>query len=159
MNKEELVMNLQNITNVQNTNEERAIKEACALFTKRAPIMKDFPAGTFPCCPHCGNYLPERHYKHCPDCGQLINWIEYKEENNGDILKQDISSLDISTSVYCVLTHNNINTIEDLLNKSITELMSLKHMTLTTLNNIVRAMKIFGANTYTWEYVLNKERD
>lgn len=161
MNEKEIVTNLQNIvisSKVTQVREENTIREVCSLFTKRAPIMKEFPAGWFPCCPHCGDYLSERHYKHCPDCGQIINWIEY-EEGSKDVLNVDIGSLDISIRSYIVLKNNNINTIGDLLNTSVLKLLAFKNISMKDVDNIIGAMKLYNIDTYKWEYELDKERD
>ena len=161
MNEKGIVTNLQNIvisSRVTQVREENTIREVCSLFTKRAPIMKEFPAGWFPCCPHCGDYLSERHYKHCPECGQIINWIEY-EEGSKDVLNVDISSLDISIRSYIVLKNNNINTIGDLLNTSVLKLLAFKNISMKDVDNIIGAMKLYNIDTYKWEYELDKERD
>lgn len=160
MNEKEIVTNLQNIimsNKVTQVREENTIREVCSLFTKRAPIMKEFPAGWFPCCPHCGDYLSERHYKHCPDCGQIINWIEY-EEGSKDVLNVDISSLDISIKSYIVLKNNNINTIGDLLNTSVLQLLAFRNISMKDVDNIIAAMKLYNIDTYKWEYELDKDR-
>lgn len=54
---------------VQNRGEQLALETVIDLFTAKEPIIKKYPAGWLPSCPHCGLYLSERHYKHCPDCG------------------------------------------------------------------------------------------
>lgn len=161
MDEIEIVFNLQNIlmsSRVTRDREENAIREVCSLFTKRAPIMKEFPAGWFPCCPHCGGYLSERHYKCCPDCGQIINWIEY-EEGSKDVLSVDISSLDISIRSYIVLKNNNINTIGDLLNTSVLQLLAFRNISMKDVDNIIGAMKLYNIDTDKWERELDKERD
>lgn len=50
-------------------------------FMAKTPVLKQFPAGKFPSCPNCGNYLSKHHYKHCSDCGQAIQWPEYDKES------------------------------------------------------------------------------
>lgn len=159
MDEKEIVFNLQNIlmsSRVTRDREENAIREVCSLFTKRAPIMKEFPAGWFPCCPHYGSYLSERHYKCCPDCGQIINWIEY-EEGSKDVLNVDISSLDISIRSYSVLKNNNINTIGDLLNTSVLQLLAFRNISMKDVDNIIGAMKLYNIDTDKWERELDKE--
>ena len=160
MDEKEIVFNLQNIlmsSRVTRDREENAIREVCSLFTKRAPIMKELPAGWFPCCPHCGSYLSERHYKCCPDCGQIINWIEY-EEGSKDVLNVDISSLDISIRSYIVLKNNNINTIGDLLNTSVLQLLAFRNISMKDVDNIIGAMKLYNIDTDKWERELDKDR-
>lgn len=169
MNKKEIVTNLQDIATLLGNNKYatdyvtdwvnlNTLQEVCSLFTKRAPIMKEFPTGWFPACPHCGVYLSEHHYKCCPDCGQLINWNEYEEESES-MLEVDISILDISIRSYIVLKNNNINTIEDLLNTSISQLTAFKNISKKDIDNILGAMKLYNIDTNKWEYELNKERD
>ena len=161
MDEIEIVTNLTSIlmsSRVTQAREENTIREVCSLFTKRAPIMKEFPAGWFPCCPHCGGYLSERHYKCCPDCGQIINWIEY-EEGSKDVLNVDISSLDISIRSYIVLKNNNINTIGDLLNTSVLQLLAFRNISMRDVDNIIGAMKLYNIDIDKWERELDKERD
>lgn len=158
MDEKEIVFNLQNIlmsSRVTQAREENTIREVCSLFTKRAPIMKLFPAGRFPCCPHCGSYLSEHHYKCCPDCGQIINWIKY-EEGSKDPLNVDISSLDISIRLYIVLKNNNINTIGDLLNASISQLLAFKNISMKDIDNIIGAMKLYNVDISNWETELDE---
>lgn len=44
----------------------------------KKPIKKRFvispDAEPLDCCPSCGNYLSNRHYKCCNDCGQKLDW-------------------------------------------------------------------------------------
>lgn len=161
MNEEEIVFNLQNIlmsSRVTQVREENTIREVCSLFTKRAPIMKKFSEGRFPCCPHCGGHLSERHYKCCPDCGQKINWVEY-EERSKEPLNVDISSLDISIRAYSILKNNNINTIGDLLNTSVLQLLAFKNISMKDVDNIIGAVKLYNIDIDKWEYELDKEKD
>lgn len=160
MDEKEIVFYLQNIlmsSRVTQYREENTIREVCSLFTKRAPIMKEFPAGRFPCCPHCGDHLSDRHYKYCPNCGQIINWIGY-EEGSKDALNVDIGSLDISIRLYIILKNNNINTIRDLLNTSVLQLLAFRNISMKDVDNIIGAMKLYNIDTDKWERELDKER-
>lgn len=142
-------------TKVQNLAAQQALETVVGLFTAKEPIIKKYPAGWLPSCPRCGLYLSERHYKHCPDCGQIINW-EYCKDVQNDVLNADISSLSISVKTYIILTNNSISTIKDILDKSLLDLLNLKRMTLQDVDDLVGALKEKNIDVSNWDKELNE---
>lgn len=140
---------------VQNLAAQQALETVVGLFTAKEPIIKKYPAGWLPSCPNCGLYLSERHYKHCPDCGQIINW-EYCKDVQNDVLNADISLLSISVKTYIILTNNSISTIKDILDKSLLDLLNLKRMTLQDVDDLVGALKEKNIDVSNWDKELNE---
>lgn len=140
---------------VQNLAVQQALETVISLFTAKEPIIKKYPVGWLPTRPHCGLYLSERHYKYCPDCGQIIKWEYYKDVQN-DVLNADISSLSISVKTYIILTNNSISTVKDILDKSLLDLLNLKRMTLQDVDDLVGALKEKNIDVSNWDKELNE---
>jgi DNA-directed RNA polymerase subunit alpha len=81
-----------------------------------------------------------------------IERLNKRNEKDYDIMKEDISFLDISIRTNHLLKRANINTIEELCNKTYFDVFRIRGLGEKSLDELIDAMEMYDLHFTNYEY-------